>query len=1131
MDTSRLLQHIWASALDGEDLEPGLGMQLTLLHPVDGARTVRHTRPDSLFEQAHAASKRSCHALLGLHLRSNNVHGAGEAAVQYLVGVAADIDTRKHGVADEAALVALAEAPWGRPSVVIHSGGGLHVVWTYRELLDAKDPEDVQQHSIASRVVQEWLNWRLNCLCCDPTDSLTHSFRLPGTVNWKPERRSENGSFPQVRLLDYAGLRYDVTDLTDWDWFLGSIQSAENTDAPEAAEGVARHRRSARRVCGDHPKPLALSEVPPALVAVLEAAGIKHRIKLDSDGGVALLLPSTCPACKGTGGACFIVPSSGRLMSHRARKCPAGGPSGRADSGGFVGLELDDWVEQFVPDAIPVLPPDGVVVVDPLWAALNERIEGATEDEVEPTALPEDRFDGVVPVVLEAIKWASEATDRVAVVGISPPGGGKTTAVLHAQIEHAAKTEDGFALLMSSHRLAEEKTEQAIEIATTFGVEDRVVHMLGQAALCPHGRGLASVRRMGYAGAWRKLHQLACGYGGCEYTDHIGGIGATTIKIATHAHLDFLLETDRLKDNVVVIDELSALHEDIELIDRDFWTASGDHAMRYYEPWLEPMNAAAQVMVRALVTLEDSVFARTEEDTPPFVERTPVKDCAELLMRATGFELEHITALLERAAAVDPEEAPNPPRRVVHENDMSRIPRADLPLFFATVLAELRGKAGPANGSVACFCSDGYGPEARVWIEWRVRKVLPPEVSVVLLDATADLTEDLTRAAFTNKDVKLFTYDIPMPGPEDGLHSYWIKHRSLSRRRLFARRDGKMQITVKGGASVRNVTREAIRLAKKHLPAAPPTAVTAPRPATKSLEDEESILGQFRELAQEAGALGEVTTAYHWGLRGLNTLEDATLFINLGDPVKNLGAVREEARLFGLDPDDHAQRSVSAELIQALHRSRALRVTLDRPKVVVHAGRHRMIGFKAQTIDLGPGPARSDARRAAEDFAQLLLEHGGVTAHWLAAELLPRLEERCTEARGVLAGPAAAVVAAKAPGARQLTRIWRQLFASRTDIETDDVPDPRRPPGALGRPLRLFTRSKEAVVALLDGFDSWLDARAEGLLPSCCAQADGTPMERRPLSDKIPTDVTRGELVLKPTEATRAALRMIRRLL
>jgi hypothetical protein len=274
-----------------------------------------------------------------------------------------------------------------------------------------------------------------------------------------------------------------------------------------------------------------------------------------------------------------------------------------------------------------------------------------------------------------------------------------------------------------------------------------------------------------------------------------------------------------------------------------------------------------------------------------------------------------------------------------------------------------------------------------------------------------------------------------------------------------------------------------------------------------------------------------VNTAYHWGLRGLNTLENATLFVNLGDPVKNLGAVREEARLFGLDPDDHAARTAAAELIQTLHRSRALRVTPDRPKVVVHAGRYPMIGFNAQTIDLGPGPSRSDARRAAEDFAELLLEHGDATAPWLAAELLPRLQERCAEARGVLAGPAAAVAATTAPGARQVTRIWRQLFASRTDIKTEDVPDPRPTSGAAGRPLRLYARSKEAVAALLEGFDSWLDARAEGLLPTCCAQLDGTPMEPRGLLDKIPTDVTRGEPVRKSTEATRAALRLIRRLL
>ena len=729
--------------------------------------------------------------------------------------------------------------------------------------------------------------------------------------------------------------------------------------------------------------------------------------------------------------------------------------------------------------------------------------------------LEQDRFALVAPTVQAATEWAGDGPDRLALVSVTPPGSGKTTQVLVQQIERAAQSGRGVALLMPSHPLAAEKTAQAKKIAARLDVADRVVHVRGQRDLCPHGRGLNAARAKGYVGYGRKLHQLACGFDGCDYSSHIEGIGHKHIKIATHAHLDFLLDTGRLDGNVVVVDEVGALLDDISLEPQDFWLAADGPAFEHFSDWLTPLRPAAAVVARAVQMRELAAFRQPEADTPPFVVREPIGQQADLLVSAAGFDGDDLIRIFETAAQVSPGSAPNPPRRTLQENDLSRVPRADLPLFFATVAAELRGSSGPDNRSVACFCTRGCGAEAKTWIEWRVVRRLPEGISIVMLDATADMTEPVLRRAIDNKDIRVFSHAVPMPGPADGLHAYHVRHNSLTRRRLFTRRGGKDILTPRGAASARNVLREAERLAGRHLPAAPETAITAPSPLTRALEDPGDLLGRFRELAQEAGHLGGIKTAYHWGLRGLNTLEDATLFINLGDPVKNLGAVREEARLFGLDPDDHAARTAAAELIQTLHRSRALRVTPDRPKVAIHAGRYPMVGFTAETIELGPGPRRTHVRLALEDLALLLLEHGQATAPWLLDAVLAQIERWRTEQGARLAGPAA-VVTRTPVDPRHRRRIWQELLSSVPGVEAHLIKPPGRPLGTRGGPVRVYTRGGDVLDRLQADLDGWAAEVANAIFPACCADARGLPISRS--TDKIPSGSSRGDLVRGWTE-------------
>lgn len=351
---------IWHPWLSNWCLLGGLDAVLTLVNPEYGARTFRSNNLRDLLANVPHASRSCCHVFLGLHLRAAGDNGAGAGDVRCLVGVAADIDTRKHGVADEAALDALAHPPWGPPSLVVHSGGGLHAIWVYRQELDGGEPHDRELHHRASRLVRAWLNHVLVSDCCDSTDAVTHSIRLPGTVNWKPERRGLNGSFPLVRVVKASGPQIDVGEILEWSWLLPS-EGRPGSEAPGPTGQVLDAQRA-------WSSPPPLFSIPSALATVLRAAGIEVRAVKGRSAEIVTLKPRSCPACGSDTGSCWISPRTGWLKSFRQR-CPAGGPSGTDRQGRPAGIPLDIWVRKYAPLAVAALP-DGPVWVDPLYKGL-----------------------------------------------------------------------------------------------------------------------------------------------------------------------------------------------------------------------------------------------------------------------------------------------------------------------------------------------------------------------------------------------------------------------------------------------------------------------------------------------------------------------------------------------------------------------------------------------------------------------------------------------------------------------------------------------------------------------------------------------------------------------------------------
>lgn len=134
-------------------------------------------------------------------------------------GVWADIDIAGPGHAEtkgyppsvEEALSIIEALPL-RPSLIVHSGGGLHVYWLFTELWRF---ETAEEHNLAAGMVYGWQGllrrqlqrhgWGLGS-----THDLARVLRVPGTYNWK------TGDVHPVTILRNEPVRYNNSELDEW---------------------------------------------------------------------------------------------------------------------------------------------------------------------------------------------------------------------------------------------------------------------------------------------------------------------------------------------------------------------------------------------------------------------------------------------------------------------------------------------------------------------------------------------------------------------------------------------------------------------------------------------------------------------------------------------------------------------------------------------------------------------------------------------------------------------------------------------------------------------------------------------------------------------------------------------------
>lgn len=127
----------------------------------------------------------------------------------------ADIDCDKDKIGRETALLTIRTLPYP-PSIVIDSGGGLHLYWLLREAVDVRAGEDEAEESIVSALKQI-----AGVVGGDPAVcELARVMRVPGTINGKPSVVEARGEPAVVALIAADWQRqYDLDELVEWlDW-------------------------------------------------------------------------------------------------------------------------------------------------------------------------------------------------------------------------------------------------------------------------------------------------------------------------------------------------------------------------------------------------------------------------------------------------------------------------------------------------------------------------------------------------------------------------------------------------------------------------------------------------------------------------------------------------------------------------------------------------------------------------------------------------------------------------------------------------------------------------------------------------------------------------------------------------
>lgn len=191
------------------------GLCLVVCSLLDGNLTPYHCTSIEEAQRRVAILKDSHDLFVSLGLVKRGAGRGKESDVESFLGLVVDVDCQHekrkksgHFETVEGAAAAV-DALMMKPSMVISTGHGVQVYWLWKEPWDVVEPEE---RALAKAISHGWNQYVAKTLgkTVDPTFSLEHIYRVPGTTNRKYDEK------PECQILELTDRRYDPTEFEVW---------------------------------------------------------------------------------------------------------------------------------------------------------------------------------------------------------------------------------------------------------------------------------------------------------------------------------------------------------------------------------------------------------------------------------------------------------------------------------------------------------------------------------------------------------------------------------------------------------------------------------------------------------------------------------------------------------------------------------------------------------------------------------------------------------------------------------------------------------------------------------------------------------------------------------------------------
>lgn len=811
----------------------------------------------------------------------------------------------------EQALEFVARLPL-KPTLVLYSGGGLHLWWLFREpwvfdndadRLRAKALLVTWQQFILDLALRK--SWRL-----DDTSSLASLLRPEGA-------RNDKYSPPRfVRRIGITGPRWNPSDFEEW----------------HAPLSLVLHRGRATQAQWELPRTL-----PESIAIAIRGLEVATSEVREGDALKAVVL-ELCPTCAGvqrtTPGlaryTAHVAPVTGALRCKR-QSCEA------HDTGLGGGMRFEAWVSRFL---APELSREvqGIRAQELGTSDIVPCESQVLDGREEPVALAEagPRLDALIQRAADA----TLARPVIALVTVTT-GAGKTRAVVRRLAERPS------AYFARSHALLDEVASALRHAGVPF------MHVKGIGEACKYK---AAFKLYDSPKTWRSTACVGCPQRTDATCEAWRAMAPEVALLAPHDSLPTLRgnadplpsaprRASPLDGRLVFVDE-AVRTLDCKRLTSDLLLAP----LRDSSPYGGFAADIHGVSLLLQATLLHAQRIRAESQYGEHPTRYSAEELGSLWASGTSaFTADEKLRLVRAAASIRTDEIVKPDGASLRAGliDRTRLPHPNLQSAWGALVGVAgeteseRASAQRTHGVMTIVVSD---EAAHMELRTPLPIALGEHTGVVLLDATGDLTRAELEAANPGRDIELFTLDIA-PSPEARISRFHVLSKNATRRQLLVgdslsdRASGMLKTTLK---RVRELSAAHVR----RVPAR--WSVITHRPVAHALAHD----AELRRAAIPDGVQLEADQIGYYGCddRGSNRFSDTDVLITFGDPIENIGSTTSDAGALGVESDALITTRAKATLAQAHGRARALRA--PGAKVIVHVGSIRPDGWTESSVAL-----------------------------------------------------------------------------------------------------------------------------------------------------------------------------------